>query len=47
MMWITLLKTMQGMILASHRKWMEPMLEWHIGSASWELNAKAGNGSGN
>ena len=47
MMRTTLLKTMQGMILAYHRKWMEPMVEWHIGSANWERNANAGNDSGN
>ena len=32
---------------AYHRKWKRPMVEWHIGSASWEQNANAGNDSGN
>ena len=32
---------------AYHRKWMGPMVEWHIGGASWEQNANAGNDSGN
>ena len=32
---------------AYHRKWKIPMVEWHIGGASWEQNAKAGNDSGN
>ena len=30
-----------------HRKWMRPMVEWHIGGASWEQNTNAGNDSGN
>ena len=30
-----------------HRKWKGPMVEWHIGGASWEQNANAGNDSGN
>ena len=30
-----------------HRKWRRPMVEWHIGGASWEQNANAGNDSGN
>ena len=30
-----------------HRKWKRPMVEWHIGGASWEQNANAGNDSGN
>ena len=47
MMWITLLKKIQGMFLAYHRKWMGPMVEWHIGGAGWEQNANAGNDSGN
>ena len=47
MMWITLLKTTQWMIFAYHRKWKGPMVEWHIGGASWEQNANAGNDSGN
>ena len=46
-MWTTLLKTTQGMIFAYHRRWMGPMVEWHIGGASWEQNANAGNDSGN
>ena len=28
---------------AYHRRWKRPMVEWHIGGASWELNANAGN----
>ncbi len=32
---------------AYHRKWMRPMVEWHIGGASWKQNANAGNDSGN
>ena len=32
---------------AHHRKWKRPMVEWHIGGASWEQNANAGNDSGN
>ena len=32
---------------ACHRKWKGPMVEWHIGGASWEQNANAGNDSGN
>ena len=32
---------------AYHRKWKGPMVEWHIGGASWEQNANAGNDSGN
>ena len=32
---------------AYHWKWMGPMVEWHIGGASWEQNANAGNDSGN
>ena len=32
---------------AYHRKWKRPMVEWHIGGASWERNANAGNDSGN
>ena len=32
---------------AYHRKWKRPMVEWHIGGASWEQNANAGNDSGN
>ena len=32
---------------AYHRKWKRPMVEWHIGSASWEQNANAGNDSSN
>ena len=32
---------------AYHRKWKIPMVEWHIGGASWEQNANAGNDSGN
>ena len=32
---------------AYHRKWKRPMVEWHIGCASWEQNANAGNDSGN
>ena len=28
-------------------KWKRPMVEWHIGGASWEQNANAGNDSGN
>ena len=32
---------------AYHRKWMRPMVEWHIDGASWEQNANAGNDSGN
>ena len=32
---------------AYHRKWKTPMVEWHIGGASWEHNANAGNDSGN
>ena len=31
---------------AYHRKWMRPMVEWHIDGASWEQNANAGNDSG-
>ena len=27
---------------AYHRKWKRPMVEWHIGGASWEQNANAG-----
>ena len=30
-----------------HRKWKRPMVEWHIGGASWEQNANDGNDSGN
>ena len=45
MMWTILLKTTQWMIFAYHRKWMGPMVEWHIGGASWEQNANAGNDS--
>ena len=30
-----------------HRRWKRPMVEWHIGGASWEQNANAGNDSGN
>ena len=26
---------------AYHRKWKRPMVEWHIGGASWEQNANA------
>ena len=33
--------------LAYHRKWKRPMVEWHIGGASWEQNANDGNDSGN
>ena len=29
-----------------HQKWMGPMVKWHIGGASWEQNANAGNESG-
>ena len=32
---------------AYHRKGKRPMVEWHIGGASWEQNANAGNDSGN
>ena len=32
---------------AYHRRWKRPMVEWHIGGASWEQNANAGNDSGN
>ena len=32
---------------AYHRKWKRPMVEWHIGGASQEQNANAGNDSGN
>ena len=32
---------------AYHRKWKRPIVEWHIGGASWEQNANAGNDSGN
>ena len=32
---------------AYHRKWKRPMVEWHIGGASWEQNANAENDSGN
>ena len=32
---------------AYHRKWKRPVVEWHIGGASWEQNANAGNDSGN
>ena len=32
---------------AYHRKWKRSMVEWHIGGASWEQNANAGNDSGN
>ena len=46
-MWTTLLKTTQWMIVAYHRKWKRPMVEWHIGGASWEQNANAGNDSSN
>ena len=28
---------------AYRRKWKRPMVEWHIGGASWEQNANAGN----
>ena len=28
---------------AYHRKWKRPMVEWHIGGASWEQNANDGN----
>ena len=27
---------------AHHRKWKRPMVEWHIGGASWEQNANDG-----
>ena len=30
-----------------HRRWKRPVVEWHIGGASWEQNANAGNDSGN
>ena len=30
---------------AYHRKWKRPMVEWHIGGASWEQNANDGNDS--
>ena len=30
-----------------HRKWKRPMVEWHIGGASWEQNANVGNDSSN
>ena len=30
-----------------HRRWKRPMVEWHIGGASWEQNANAGNDSSN
>ena len=30
-----------------HRKWKRPMVEQHIGGASWEQNANARNDSGN
>ena len=30
-----------------HRKWKGPMVEWHIGGASWEQNANDGNDSSN
>ena len=26
---------------AYHRKWKRPVVEWHIGGASWEQNANA------
>ena len=29
------------------RKWKGPMVEWHVGGASWEQNANDGNDSGN
>ena len=32
---------------AYHRRWKRPMVEWHIGGASWEQNANAGNDSSN
>ena len=32
---------------AYHRKWKRPIVEWHIGGASWEQNANAGNDSSN
>ena len=32
---------------AYHRKWKRPVVERHIGGASWEQNANAGNDSGN
>ena len=32
---------------AYHRKWKRPMVEWHIGGASWEQNANARKDSGN
>ena len=32
---------------AYHRRWKRPVVEWHIGGASWEQNANAGNDSGN
>ena len=32
---------------AYHRKWKRSVVEWHIGGASWEQNANAGNDSGN
>ena len=30
-----------------HQKWMGSMVKWHIGGASWEQNANAGNDSSN
>ena len=30
---------------AYHRKWKRPIVEWHIGGASWEQNANDGNDS--
>ena len=30
-----------------HQRWMGPKVGWHNDGASWELNAKVGNDSGN
>ena len=46
-MWTTLLKTTQRMIFDYHQEWMEPMVGWHNGGASWKQNANAGNDSSN
>ena len=32
---------------AYHRKWKGPMVEWHIGGASWEQNTNVVNDSSN
>ena len=47
MMWNTLLMTMQWMLFAYHRKWMESMVGWHNDGANLGQNANAGNDPSN